>query len=231
MDRTKRINAQYNVAQAGGLTDRISTYMRRKMYARFIGQGIGRDDTILDVGVTGDRSQLASNYLEAWYPHKDRVTACGIDDASFLEQEYPGMTFVQADGRDLPFADGSFDWVHSSAVLEHVGSSSEQAKFVSELHRVCRKGVFATTPNRWFPIEFHTVLPLVHWLPKPAFRQLIRRLGHEDLALERNLNLLDKAALASVCRDAGVGGFTIGSVSLCLWPSNLLLAIDKQGND
>ena len=25
--------------------------------------------------------------------------------------------------------------------------------------------VFVTTPNRWFPVELHTRLPLVHWLP------------------------------------------------------------------
>ena len=24
---------------------------------------------------------------------------------------------------------------------------------------------FITTPNRWFPVELHTCLPLVHWLP------------------------------------------------------------------
>lgn len=229
MGRTRRINAQYNVSEAGGLTDRISTYMRRKMYARFIARGVGAEDTILDVGVTGDRSQLASNYLEAWYPHKERVTACGIDDASFLEEQYPGMRFVRADGRDLPFAEDSFDWVHSSAVLEHVGSHQEQGKFISELHRVCRKGMFVTTPNRWFPVEFHTVLPLVHWLPKPMFRNLVRRLGHEDLALERNLNLLDRSALASACREAGVDAFEVGSVSLCQWPSNLLLFAGKHG--
>ena len=28
--------------------------------------------------------------------------------------------------------------------------------------------VFLTTPNRWFPIEVHTRLPLVHWLPDPV---------------------------------------------------------------
>jgi hypothetical protein len=26
--------------------------------------------------------------------------------------------------------------------------------------------VFLTTPNRWFPIEVHTRLPFVHWLPE-----------------------------------------------------------------
>lgn len=225
--RTRRINAQYNVASAGGLVDRVSTRVRRKMYARFLAQGVARDDTILDVGVTGDRSQLASNYLEAWYPHKHRVTACGIDDAAFLEQAYPGMAFVRADGRDLPFADGSFDWVHSSAVLEHVGSSARQAEFLSELHRVCRKGIFVTTPNRWFPVEFHTVLPLAHWLPKASFRALLRRLGHEALAQESNLNLLDRRSLVSLCGEAGVVDYRIDSVSLCLWPSNLLLIARK----
>ena len=28
--------------------------------------------------------------------------------------------------------------------------------------------MFLTTPNRWFPIELHTRLPLVHWLPRSA---------------------------------------------------------------
>ena len=33
-----------------------------------------------------------------------------------------------------------------------------------EALRVGRR-VFLTTPNRWFPVEVHTRLPLVHWLP------------------------------------------------------------------
>jgi hypothetical protein len=31
------------------------------------------------------------------------------------------MKFRRADGRDLPFPDRSFDFAHSSAVIEHVG--------------------------------------------------------------------------------------------------------------
>jgi hypothetical protein len=50
-------------------------------------------------------------------------------------------------------------------VVEHVGDVERQRQFVSEALRVGRR-VFVTTPNRWFPIEVHTRLPLVHWLPK-----------------------------------------------------------------
>lgn len=227
MERVKRVNAQYNVARPGSATDRVSTYMRRKMYARFVAQGVGEGDAILDVGVTSDEAQWASNYLEAWYPHKGRITASGIDDASFLEARYPGLRFVRADGKALPFPAGSFDWVHSSAVLEHVGSAAEQARFVAELYRVCRKGVFLTTPNRWFPVEFHTVLPLLHWLPKEVFRRILRRLGHRELAEERHLNLLGRRDLEAICRGLGPADWRIDSVSLCGWPSNLLLVARK----
>jgi hypothetical protein len=221
--RGRRIGAQYNAARGGGLTDRVSTYMRRRMYARFIAAGVSDDDHILDVGVTSDREQLASNYLEAWHPRKDRITACGIDDASFLEDVYPGLRFVRGDGKDLPFPDASFDWVHASAVLEHVGAASEQARFIAELRRVARKGIFLTTPNRWFPIEFHTVLPLLHWLPMRWFRALLRRLGHRELAREEHLNLMDRRAIARACAQAGLAAWRIDSVSLLGWPSNLLL--------
>jgi hypothetical protein len=71
------------------------------------------DDDIPDVGVTDDRRHDHSNYLEAWYPHKSRLTAAGLENASFLEDLYPGMRFAQANALNLPFADASYDYVHS----------------------------------------------------------------------------------------------------------------------
>lgn len=217
------VNEQYNVAKPGSLPVRVAGHQRRKMYQAFLSRtGIGADDTVLDVGATGDRSYDHSNYLEAWYPHKAAITAVGIDDAGFLEQVYPGVRFVRADGRALPFADKSFDFVHSSAVLEHVGSSARQRDFLREAHRVARKGVFVTTPNRWFPVEFHTVLPLLHWLPAPAFRRCLRAMGRDFFASEDNLNLLTAADLDTLARQEGLRDYRIGAVSLFGWPTNLL---------
>ena len=194
------------------------------MYARFVTDAsLEGEDTILDVGVTSDRSYASSNYLEAWYPRTDRITAVGIDDASFLESRYPGLRFVRASGLNLPYRDRAFDVVHSSAVLEHVGGRRNQERYVRECARVARRIVFLTTPNRWFPIEFHTVLPLVHWLPKPAFRSLMRRTGRAFFAEVRNLDLLSRRELRAIVAPIDGFEFRIASVSLLGWPSNLLV--------
>jgi putative flippase GtrA len=223
----KIVNKQYNVAEPDSLSVRVATFQRQRMYQRFLWDtAIASGDTILDVGVTSDQSYSSSNYLEAWYPAKSQITAAGIDDASFLKTLYPGLTFVQANGLDLPFPDGSYDFVHSSAVLEHVGSFENQIRFIAECARVARKALFLTTPNRWFPIEFHTVLPLVHWLPKPAFRGLMRRTGRGFFAEEANLNLMTANELRTAARsalDPARFDIEVSSASLAGWPSNLLL--------
>jgi hypothetical protein len=217
-------NRQYSVAAPDSIAVRVATWQRRRMFARFVADAaVEPTDTILDVGVTADRSYASSNYLEAWCENKARIIAAGVDDASFLEDLYPGLRFVYADGLRLPFADRSFDVVHSSAVLEHVGATTRQAAYVRECARVARRAVFLTTPNRWFPVEFHTLLPLVHWLPKSTFRRLMRRTGRSFFVDEANLNLLSRGELRRLT--AGIEGyaFEVSTVALLGWPSNLLL--------
>src|SRR5947209_11660439 len=161
-------NAQFNFASPGSLSVKVATKVRGDMFRMFMAEFAPRAaELVLDIGVTSDQSYSSSNYFEALYPYKDRIVAAGIQDASFLEALYPGTRYVQANALHMPFADASFDLVHASAVLEHVGSMSDQARMIAECLRVARRGVCLTTPNRWFPIEFHTQLPLVHWLPKP----------------------------------------------------------------
>jgi len=197
------------------------------MYERFTSVvGTRQDYTILDVGVTADRSYSSSNYLEAWHPFRERITAVGIDDASFLKQEYRVLSFVWANVLQLPFRDRSFDVVHSSAVLEHVGNFDNQVRLISECSRVANHALFMTTPNRWFPVEFHTVLPFVHWLPRSHFRAIMRKTGREFFAEEANLNLMSRNELhraATAAIDPVAWNHRVEVMSLVGWPSNLLL--------
>jgi hypothetical protein len=223
------VNAQYNLAAPESLPIKIAAYQRRRMYKRFLSTtGIREEHTVLDVGVTSDQTYSHSNYLVQWYPYKDRITACGIDDAAFLEELYPGLKFVRTNGKELPFSDGQFDYIHSSAVLEHVGSREAQAAFLRECWRVARRGVFITTPNRWFPIEFHTLLPIAHWLPPALFRRICRLTGREFFADEEKLNLISRSQLKQIASAAGMTGVQFDCVKLGGWPSNLLLWAHRQ---
>jgi hypothetical protein len=79
---------------------------------------------------------------------------------------------IVADGRNLPFGDGSFEWVFSNAVIEHVGGWSAQQRFANEVRRVASHGYFVTTPNRFFPVEPHAMLPFYQFLPQAAQRKV-----------------------------------------------------------
>ena len=161
------------------LADAISLRSRRRKLALFLEvMGPTPATTVLDVGVDevslgdagGQSGCTTHNLLEERYPWPERLTALGLHDGARFRERYPQIAYVQGDACALPFADGAFDVVYSNAVIEHVGGRERQEAFVREALRVGRR-VFVTTPNRWFPIEVHTRLPLVHWLPEgPAGR-------------------------------------------------------------
>jgi hypothetical protein len=57
--------------------------MRQNMFFMFMQEFQPTEsDTVLDVGVTSDQSYENSNYFEAFYPHKHRITAVGMQNAS-----------------------------------------------------------------------------------------------------------------------------------------------------
>ena len=160
-----------------GLADRISLRSRRRKFGLFMEtMAPTAETTVLDVGVDdftfGDRSVNEGscetlNFFEDMYPWPERLTAVGLHEGERFRAGYPKATYVQANALELPFEDGAFDIVFSNAVIEHVGGEAEQRRFVAEALRVGRRA-FITTPNRWFPVEVHTRLPLVHWLPDAA---------------------------------------------------------------
>jgi ubiquinone/menaquinone biosynthesis C-methylase UbiE len=178
----------------------LAMAIRKKMFRQFWrAMRPSREMRVADFGVSGHRDHPAHYFFETLYPWTDRLTAIGraAENAEWMPQQFPGLTFVEADLRAIPLPDDYFDIGICNAVIEHAGTYDQQMALVREVCRVCRKVMF-TTPNKGFPVEVHTFVPFAHWLPDPQFRTVLRTLGHHELAPIDQLNPLDARTLLSL---------------------------------
>jgi SAM-dependent methyltransferase len=182
------------------LADAVSLRSRERKLRLFLDElRPTAETTVLDVGVDelgfGEGDGCGTlNFFEERYPWPERVTALGIHDGAGFRARYPGVRYVQGDALELPFADGEFDVVFSNAVIEHVGDRERQRRFVREALRVGRRS-FVTTPDRRFPLEVHTLLPFVHWLPERPRDAFYDHLGK---GWAKDVNLLSRRTFESL---------------------------------
>ena len=187
-----------------GALDRIKNdlafQVRRRIFDRFMREcAPGPEARVADFGVSGNRDHPVHYFFESLYPHRGRITAIGraAEEAGWFTEAFPGLRFLEADLREIPLPDGYFDYGICNAVVEHGGTREQQVALVAEVCRVSRCVLF-TTPNKRFPVELHTWLPVLHWLPDPTYRAVLRRLGLGYFAEVDNLNLLDARAFLSL---------------------------------
>jgi hypothetical protein len=132
---------------------------------------------VLDIG--GQVDEATAQVIES---HSGELWVINVDAAHLekIRERHPSVRVVVADARCLPFPDASFDLVYSNAVIEHVGDFADQAAMAREVERVGLSW-FVTTPNRWFPFEFHLRLPFVSWLPPAWMRRVGRFYGYSHV--------------------------------------------------
>ena len=118
--------------------------------------------------------------------------------------------------------------MYSSATLEHVGSFENQIKFVKEAYRLSNKITFITTPNRFYPIDFHTKLPFIHWFPKKFHRFLLNLLGLSFYAKESNLNLLDIKTIKKILNILQIKNYKIIRYKFLFFNSNIIIILNKD---
>jgi hypothetical protein len=124
--------------------------------------------TVLDVG----------GYERFWinrgYHGRDGVEITLLNLQS-EQTHYPNMRSVEGDACDLrEFADRQFDVVFSNSVIEHLQTFDRQRAMAREVQRVGRYH-FVQTPNRYFLIEPHYLLPCFQFLPRPVQRIILTR--------------------------------------------------------
>ena len=193
---------------------RASLRVRRLVYDWFSARiGGVRGRTFLDHGSTPDTERGDSNCFIRWLlADGAAVYAASPEDIHALEAAYPGLHTVPWPPRheDLPQVDG----IISCAVLEHVGGRARQEEYISTLLSLGRR-VLLITPNRFHWLEFHTKLPLCHWLPKPWHRRVLSCLGLAFWAREENLNLVSRGELQEMLDAACRGLARPVSVNWC----------------
>lgn len=122
----------------------------------------------------------------------------------------------------IPFPDKFFDIIYCSSVIEHVtisktdiwkwtdGEKFKKASFERQKDFACEiirlgKQYFVQTPCKTFPVESHTWLPLVGYLPRRSFLPVLKlsnRFWVKDA--EPDFNLLGKSEMKQLFPDAEI---------------------------
>jgi hypothetical protein len=158
----------------------VTMALKRKRVERFIAAcGLGPQHTILDLGSED------GSYLASCYPYPQKIVLADVEEGPMREGVrrfgLKGYEVIPRDGA-LPFAAGSFDAVWCNSVIEHVTlpradlattreaefqrrADAHQHAFAKEIARVGR-AYFVQTPHRHFPVEAHSWLPLMQYLPQ-----------------------------------------------------------------
>lgn len=169
-----------------GLVERVRTRARTARAAVFRHEfQLGEKTRILDIG-SEDGTAIAQVLAGLGIPPQN-VYIADINAARVHagQRQFGFMPVVIPESGQLPFADGFFDIVYCSSVIEHVTVPKEevwsarsgkafrrraeesQEAFAREIRRL-GKNYFVQTPNKWFPIESHTWLPFIGFAPRAA---------------------------------------------------------------
>jgi SAM-dependent methyltransferase len=120
-------------------------------------------------------------YLRAFGRYDNRRFGLEVELERAVQAQAHAHGVVQGVGERLPFAAGTFDFVFSNEVIEHV---DDDGLYAAEMVRVTRPGgrILIFCPNRWYPVEQHGIfwrgrylfgnIPLVNYLPNPLRNRL-----------------------------------------------------------
>lgn len=143
---------------------------RRFRLFRELIQPLERPVRVLDVG--GDEAFWASISPSA----RSGLDIVVLNQRSPRASHGSGLSFIEGDARDMSaLSNRDFDVVFSNSVIEHVGGRRDQERMANEVMRVGRH-YFVQTPNRFFPIEPHFLVPGFQFLPVDLRVALVRRM-------------------------------------------------------
>lgn len=186
-------------------------------------------ESFLDIGTTEEKELKSSNYF---VKNLNKIKI----KKSISDQEIKNDNFnkflrksITSEFLETEIENYKSDLVISSATIEHVGSYENQSMMIENIIKLTNKYFFVTTPNRFFPIDFHTKLPIIHMFPKKIHRKILRLINLHEYAEEKNLNLLDENTINKLINAQQNVSFKIRILKVKLFglTSNLLIFGEK----
>ena len=180
-------------------------------------------ENVLDVGSTYDDINPSSNYVIknlGEYKEYKSISDQKIETDFFKKKLRKSITEEFLNDEITNF---KCDLVISNATIEHVGSIENQIKMCENIIKLSNKYFIINTPSRFHPFEFHTKLPLLHWLPKKMYRTILKLIGLNFFADEKNLNLLSENDLIFIMKKLKQVNFSIKKIKFLFFKSNLIL--------
>ena len=210
------------------ILQKVKLNARNEFFNLFlINNNYSKDKSIIDIGSTPSVEKEQNIFLENIKDNQN-VTCLSNQDCRILQKKYKNIKkVIIGDARNTLLKGNSFDIVHSNATIEHVGSFENQVLFVREMLRISKESVFIQTPNRLYPLDFHTILPFIHWLPKKIHRKILKFLNKDFYSKEENLNLLSIKDLKKICKILKIKKYKILKYKLFFFTSNLIMIIYK----
>lgn len=211
-----------NLGALNQVRNDVALRARRRVFEIFMRECAPTSSSrVADFGASGNRDHPVHYFFEEMYPYRRNLTviARASENARWFPEQFPGLHFLEADLREIPLPDLYFDCGLCNAVIEHAGDRDQQIALVKEVCRVCRCVMF-TTPNKRFPIELHTFLPVLHWLPDAVFRRILRQIGQRYFSEVQNLNLLDARTFKNLFPTSRRNRML--SIGTPLFPTNLI---------
>lgn len=209
--------------------DKIVLKKRKEMF-EIIKKNININNinSVLDVGTTADNSLESSNFLIKQF--KFVKIKKSISDQKILNDNFFDITFKGSITENLGenFENLRSDLLVCSATIEHLGDFGSIKMGIDNIVNLSNKYFILTTPNRYFPIEFHTKIPLIHLLPKKFHRLFLKTFGNEFFSKEENLNLLSKKDLKNLMSDYKNISYSIYKVKLFGFTSNFIIIGTKK---
>jgi hypothetical protein len=191
----------------GHSADSFSNRMRGKRFERFeaLTATLDRPLRILDIGGT------CNFWAQRGWAGRDDVDITMVN----LHEEPTGHANLHSmvgDATNLSgIGDGEYDVAFSNSVIEHLFTGDAQAAMAREVQRVA-KAYWVQTPNFWFPMEPHFLVPGWHYMPERMRVAIIQRRQcgwrgpcpdiDQARAIVREVRLMRKRELVKLFPDA-----------------------------